>query len=51
MTRGWVSLEALAHPQSSITREYVLDLNDVADALDEAEAEAKRRAEEAAKRK
>lgn len=46
MTRGWIKLEAATDKSSTILREQVLDLNEIADALDEAEAEARRKAAE-----
>lgn len=45
-----MSLQALVDPRSSILREHVLDMNDLADALDEAEAEGRRKAEAATKK-
>ena len=46
-----MKLEALTDPRSTILRSHVMDLNDLADAFEEAEAEQRRKQEEAAKQK
>ena len=42
--KSWCKLDALVDPHSPITRQHVLDANDLIDALEEAEDQARQKA-------